>query len=519
VQVHPTRSAVHLSIVASLSAALGVALGSGPIVAWGGALLVGLAVARGVTEVSVARIRSAGFEMLWRDSKRVRRLARGESVEIAAELRNRDGRAARFAMLRAVASPELEVKVEPSEGEVPAGGRLRVRLQVTARRVGHHAVHGLSLELRGGPGLFEVPLTFANPFGIEVLPQPYARWARGARGGRSRQSAEQSRTRPFAGESAELRELRQHQPGDAFRRIAWKASARRGQLLVREYERDERDVVFLLLDAAIELSAGRMGESALDRAIDETAAILLRHLSRGDDVGLGVVSSRVLAWFPPDRGAAHGLKLLEALAHSASPVHADRSALEEAEVALRVLEHMRPLDPELVGNVGPYEVDRIARRAEKLRVASAPFPDVAVFASSPRERALRAYLEGFGLGSPPRTGPERPEVDDLLVRALQKTRSQRPVPSLIYLWSPTPEPGTRLPLTEAGRRRKSRLAHLLWVAVPAHAGVERTSGALGIGPRTLVRRAQLAAQLGERNLRQLGVDVERLPPEVEPADT
>jgi uncharacterized protein (DUF58 family) len=488
---------------------MGVALGSGPVVAWGGAILVGLAVARAVTCLSVARIRTAGFEMLWRSPERVRRVGRGEALEIEAELRNRDARAARFVELRAVAAPDLQLEVSPEHGEVPAGGRLRVSVRVVGRRVGHHAVHGLSLELQGGPGLFEVPLTFANPFGVEVLPRAYTRLARANRGGRSRREAEQSRTRPLAGESPELRELRQHHPGDPFRRIAWKASARRGALLVREYEREERDVVFLLLDASIELTAGHPGEAAFDRALDEAAAVLVRHIARGDDVGLGVIGRRTLAWLSPERGSNHAVRLLEALAHAATPVHADRSALDESEVALRVLEHMRPLDPDVAGNVGPYELDRLARRAEKLK-PKAPFANVDVFANSPRERALRTYLESFGLGSPARTGPDRLEVDEQLVQALARARRERPEPTLIYLWSPPPEQGSRSRLVEAVARRRGRHAHVLWACLPVHAGVEKPTGDAGVAGRTLSRRARLAAIQGERALRRLGVQVERV---------
>lgn len=516
VQVHPTPSATHLSIAGSVACVVGVALGNGAIVAWGGALLVGLAVARAVTEVSVARIRTAGFEMLWRDSSRARRLGRGEVIRIEAELRNREGRAARFAMLRAVASPELSVRVEPEHGEVPGGGRLRVVLEIAARRVGYHAVHGLSLELRAGPGLFEIPLTFANPFGIEVLPRPYTRLLRSARGGRSARASEQTRSKRRAGESLELRELRQHMPGDPFRKIAWKASARRGQLLVREHEREEHEIVFLLVDASVELGAGRMGDSALDHSIDEAASVAMRHLARGDRVGLGVLAGRVLAWIPAGRGPSHGFKLLEALAHAVSPVHNDRSALDESEVAFRVLEHMRPLDPEVVGNVGPYEIDRIARRADQLR-PRAPFPQAAVAASSARELALRSYLAAFGIGSPLRAGPDRSDTDELLGQALTRLRSERPEPSLIYLWSPAPEPGSRKRLLEVAARR-NRKSRLTWVSVATYSGLDLAFDASGVGPRTLLRRARFNAQQGERALRRVGIHVERLHIEAEPTE-
>src|SRR5687768_17026854 len=163
VQTHPTRATVDLAVASLVCVALGVLLRSPAIVGWAGALMLGLAVARLATRTSVAGIRAAGFEMLWRGDARLKRLARGDELELEAEIRNRDGRAARFTGLRAVCSPELSVRVSPNQGEVPAGGRMKVTVTIGGRRVGRHAVHGLSLELQGGPGLFEVPLTFANP--------------------------------------------------------------------------------------------------------------------------------------------------------------------------------------------------------------------------------------------------------------------------------------------------------------------------------------------------------------------
>ena len=46
-----------------------------------------------------------------------------------------------------------------------------------------------------------------------------------------------------AGSGTELRELRELRPGDPFKSIAWKASARSGKLLVREVESVLADAV------------------------------------------------------------------------------------------------------------------------------------------------------------------------------------------------------------------------------------------------------------------------------------
>jgi uncharacterized protein (DUF58 family) len=509
-QVHPTRVSSDLAIAGMAMMGTGLLLRAAAILAFGGAILVGLAIARGVTRIGVSRVRSAGFEMLWRGEERKRRVARNEAVELEAEVRNRDSRAARFVGLRAVASPELRVEVEPGQGEVPAGGRLRVSVRVTPLRVGRHAVHGLSLEVQGSPGLFEVPLTFANPYGLEVLPQPYALFARSARGGRSRHDSDQGRSGPFAGEGGELRELREHQSGDPFRRIAWRASAKRGVLMVREYEREQRDVVAILLDASVEFWAGAPGQSALDGAVDQAASLALRHLQRGDRVGLAVVGARTLGFLKPDRGPVHAGELLKLLAHSTGCLDSDRSGLDEADVGARVLEHMRPLDPGLVGRVSPRELDRIARRADKLRLR-APFPEADVYAGSRRERTLRRYLAAYGVGSPARLEPDRPRTDLELGRALLRVRRQRPEPSIVYVFSSAPDFALRPALERALAEHPRRRAELCWVTLHPHAGIgAEDSGILHAASDALRLQALAAEQRGERALRRLGVRVARL---------
>src|SRR5690606_12020489 len=105
--------------------------------------------------------------------------------------------------------------------------------------------------------------------------------------------------------------------------------------------------------------------------------------------------SRRLVWLTPDKGKAHARALLEALAFKTGTSAADRSGLDEADVAARVLEHLRPLEPAMAENIRAGELDRIARRAA-LAVKRAPFRCPAPQSASPREQTLRHYLESFG---------------------------------------------------------------------------------------------------------------------------
>lgn len=505
-QTYPARTSVALTAAGLGAMAVGLVLRDPTTMATGGALLVGLAIARLATQLDVAGIRAAGFEMAWRGEERRTRVSRGEEHELWAELRNRDARAARFTGLRATHSPEIRVRLEPSEGEVPAGARLRVRLVVTGERVGKHAIHGLSLELEGAPGLFEVPLTFANPYGVEVLPGASRELLRSARGGRSRRTAVQGRPGTFAGDGDSLRELREHHPGDPFRRIAWKASARRAQLLVREYEREERDVVWILLDASVELWSGEIGRAPLDIAIDEAATVMLRHLRRGDFVGLAVVGARTLAFIEPASSPGHALKLMGALAHTTGCLDAERSGLDETDVASRVLEHLRPLDARSAAQVRPHELDRVARRAERVALARAPFRYAPFPAATRRERALRGYLAAFGVGSPARLEPDRPRTDAELARLLTRLGREKRHPSLVYLWSPAPDPETRPQLERALVTLPRRRFELRWMSVALDAGIPRGERPLErVVAETVSLRARAAVRRGEQALKRLGV--------------
>ena len=460
-QLYPTRPAAHLAIASVAVSAVGVLAGSPLMVGWGGSILLAVAVARAVTLVSVARIRAAGFEMLWSQSRRMLRTVRGAEIEIEAEVRNRDTLAARYVKLRALASPNLDVELDPPAGEVTACGRLKVKVKVRTPRVGQHGVYGLALEVRGAPGMFEVPLTFANPYGIEVAPRPMSAYLQMGRGGPSMLMAPTGRAGRLRGDGTSLRELREHQPGDPFRRIAWRATARRGKLLVREFEREERDVVWIVLDVSVELWAGPVGRAPLDFLIDETAALVSRHLARGDRVGLAVFANTQRIMIVPDGGAGQGHKILHALLTVANTLDSSRSDLDELDVAVRVIEHLRPLDERGLSDVRRGDLDKLAQRAEAMR-HRAPFRVKAPEGKTERESTLRRYLAAFGIDSPPKTSGDRAQSSDSLVRTLSAISSQKPRPSLVFVLGAAPEPSFMPAMAQVVGRLRRQGTHISW---------------------------------------------------------
>jgi uncharacterized protein (DUF58 family) len=511
VQLYPTRSTFHVALAGIGLVTLGSAARIPPVVAFGGAMLLAVALGRAIATIKIRRLRAAGFEMVWSDPRRVYRTARGGRLVLQGELRNRSDEPVRATALRAVASSLLDVSIAPRTLDLAPGARAAFEVTVRSRRIGRWGVHGIALEVTATPfgaeGLLEIPLLFANPLGIEVLPAPPASGGALARRGWTRRT-ETGRLARASGEANELRELRDHVPGDPFNRVAWKASARRGRLMMRELERDERDVVWLVVDASVELWAGPPGQAPLDRVADDVAAVAVRHLRSTARVGLIVAASRLRTWIEPEAGLPHAALVASALASMAAVVDADRSELDEAQVAARVAEHARPFDPHGLADLPRGDLGALAARAEKLR-GHAPFSPRLPFAATPREQSLRHYLASFGIESPPRIEGERTASESTLGQTLERLRAERPRPSIVHVWAPPPTNAVAMTKRVAALRQRG--TELRWTLPPFEAGLGESPGrrhALAdVADEAVRARASATRQRGERTLRKMGVRV------------
>lgn len=114
------------------------------------------------------------------------------------------------------------------------------------------------------------------------------------------------------GLGTEFESLRDYNEDD-YRRIDWKTTARRGKLVVRDYEQERNQAVIICLD----IGRGMLGEvggvKKLDHALD--ACLMLMHAAAvaGDQVGLLVFGDAVRRYIPPRKGRSHNGVILEAV--------------------------------------------------------------------------------------------------------------------------------------------------------------------------------------------------------------
>jgi uncharacterized protein (DUF58 family) len=107
------------------------------------------------------------------------------------------------------------------------------------------------------------------------------------------------------GVGAEFESLREYLPGDAFRSVNWKATARRGRMMVEQYDVERSQNVLVLLDAG-RLMTPRIGpQRKFDYALTAGLSVASIAQAAGDNVGLTAFASKPLLSIAPRRGAAH----------------------------------------------------------------------------------------------------------------------------------------------------------------------------------------------------------------------
>ncbi|MBV8403754.1 MAG: DUF58 domain-containing protein [Gammaproteobacteria bacterium] len=229
-----------------------------------------------------------------------------------------------------------------------------------------------------------------------------------------------SQVRRSTGAGQELYQLRGYARGDPLTRIDWKATARTGELVSREYSEDQH------LDILIAIDAGRLSRvraGVLDRLglYSNAAARLAEIVTHNDDrVGLMVYAERVLACCPPGRGLAAVTRLRSALTQllpqgaESDPIAAAISMrkllrqraliilltdLDDANIAASLARAVRLLAPPhlvLIAGVHSGEIEALARAVARRWED----PWVALAAAEHEARAARQRLLLQRLGAP-----------------------------------------------------------------------------------------------------------------------
>lgn len=322
----------------------GALVGTAPLLALGVVAVLGLLLAYVATLAVPRLIRREKIEFAWWLAHAERGvLTPGTTFRVRAYVRNRCARSFGPSNLALFASEGL--RVEDHAGlaiALPRGCRTDVDLQVTPLSSGHHFLHGAALMLEGPLGLFRVHVYFPNVLSVKVFPRALATTRATFRPpfGAGLEHAGRHFVR-VTGTSAEPREIRELVPGDPFKAIAWKATARMGKLMVRELENEIQTTRHVVLDASATMRAGEVGRTKLDYAVEAAAAFARLAVEQNDRVGYVSFDERILQQLGPHEGRPHFLRVLDALVAVRSLVDEDLTEFGTGEIVAAVADYVR----------------------------------------------------------------------------------------------------------------------------------------------------------------------------------
>jgi uncharacterized protein (DUF58 family) len=235
----------------------------------------------------------------------------GRPNVVTLQLRNRSGRTLRGN----VGDDPLEAcstAGNPAPFELSPHGVTSVRYEIVPSRRGSRHLGAVTVRYGSLLGLVwrqeRTPLVAT----VDVYPDVHAARSLELLRRQGRQDARLGSLRVRGGDT-EFERLRPYQGGDEIRHVDWRASARRDELVVRQFQAESNQNVVFALDVGRGMRGQTGGLTAIDHAINAallTADVALRG---GDKAGLMVFDEIPRRFVPPTGGRAGGRKLTRAM--------------------------------------------------------------------------------------------------------------------------------------------------------------------------------------------------------------
>ena len=192
----------------------------------------------------------------------------------------------------------------------------------------------------------------------------------------------------------ELHSVREYEQGESLRKVHWRSTAHRGQLMVKELEDAPRDEIAVLLDGDADAVAGEPPDSTFDAAVRAAGSILLAHVRRKRRCVL-VVNDAAREEQPIAAGTGDWHRALELLAAAEATARTPAFALLESagSAVARSLELVV-----VTSRVDAPLADRLVQRALSRRGVSLVYVEPAGFVGRPPEPApalLRLQAAGI----------------------------------------------------------------------------------------------------------------------------
>jgi len=150
------------------------------------------------------------------------------------------------------------------------GRPVQLRYQATALRRGLHTGGTMTVSSLGLAGWFRATRMIAAPSALTVLPRI---WRLGPLRLAGRREIAEPAVARAARAGLDVYGVRDYRNGDGLRHVHWRSTARRGRLVIREYERDAQEASVLLLDTRAPEGGGESSRDTFEDLVRAAASV------------------------------------------------------------------------------------------------------------------------------------------------------------------------------------------------------------------------------------------------------
>jgi uncharacterized protein (DUF58 family) len=240
------------------------------------------------------------------------RLSLGVDNAIQLTVENRSGRPAQIA-IRDEPPVAFPVDRHVQTGVVAAHQRWAGHYQVRPLRRGNYSFGDLNLRWQGPLGLVVRQARYPRSEPVKVYPNLLDVRRYDLLLQRNRLQELGLRNSRRFGEGSEFERLREYLPDDEYRRIDWKATARRNRPITVEYQTERSQNVIAVIDVGRMMQAPVAQMAKLDYVIN--AVLLLAYVAtgKGDKMGMMSFAREVRHYLQPRQGRGQFYRMLELL--------------------------------------------------------------------------------------------------------------------------------------------------------------------------------------------------------------
>ena len=299
----PTRRLVWLAWIA-----VGIAVVAGYLRGLRGPLFALDAVVVLAALFDVLLVRSRRFEI---ERQVASIFSVGRANPIAIHLENRSMRTVRGTVTDDPLGDVVDAGL-PAAFELGPHAACMIRYEATPTRRGPRALRAVTVRYDGPLGFVARQERVELPAEVDVYPDVHAARSLEMLRRQGRQDARLGSMRVRGGDT-EFERLRPYQRGDEIRHIDWRASARRDDLTVRQFQAESNQNVVFAIDVGRSMRGDTGGLTAVDHALNAALLAADVALRGGDRAGLMVFDETPRRFVAPTGGRAGGRKLTRAV--------------------------------------------------------------------------------------------------------------------------------------------------------------------------------------------------------------